>query len=339
MLVDEKFQSHLITAIFDPDTPEYNFETLHDLAKEYGWTIYPGKLGNINTFRIANIGDIQPYEMEGFVKILGEYLDTIGWNMGKNYLSGNLYSNTAGYYDYDNRQIVKDDLDFYVEYANKTKGPILELASGTGRVSLHIAEKTGRSIECVELSEKMVDRFMYKLQNSHRHLRNNIHIQVGDMAQFNLNQKFEYIIIPWRALQWLPIKEKTIECLKCVYEHLADDGLFVFDIFKPRIYDEKWLGKEDVSYDIVDGNKRIIRSTVNYHADSVKKYIQYINKIRILENGNETAKEDILTIKYYEYTDIISILQSLHFTIKEEYGYYDKRTIKDGDEMIFICSK
>jgi hypothetical protein len=60
-----------------------------------------------------------------------------------------------------------------------------------------------------------------------------------------------------------------------VYKHLSDNGIFVFDIFKPRIYDDKWLGKEDISYDIVDGNKRIIRSTINYHADTVKKYIQY----------------------------------------------------------------
>jgi 2-aminoethylphosphonate-pyruvate transaminase len=79
MLVAEKLQSRLITAIFDPDTPKYNFDALHDFAREHGWTIYPGKLGNINTFRIANIGDIQPFEMKGFVKILGDYLNSIGW--------------------------------------------------------------------------------------------------------------------------------------------------------------------------------------------------------------------------------------------------------------------
>jgi 2-aminoethylphosphonate-pyruvate transaminase len=78
MLVEEKSQSHLITAIFDPDTPLYNFDALHDFSRERGWTIYPGKLGNINTFRIANIGNIQPHEMAGFVQILGEYLSSIG---------------------------------------------------------------------------------------------------------------------------------------------------------------------------------------------------------------------------------------------------------------------
>jgi SAM-dependent methyltransferase len=257
----------------------------------------------------------------------------------ENYLSGNLYSNTAGYYDYDNREIIKDDLDFYVEYANSTKGAILELASGTGRVSLYLAEKTGRKLECIELSEHMLGKFKEKLKSSHKNLQDNVHIQNGDMSNFNLSQKFECIIIPWRALQWLPVHEKIVDCLNCVYNHLSENGIFVFDIFKPRTYDEKWLGREDISYDIVYENRRIIRSTINHYADTVKKYIQYKNKIKILENGKETVTEDLLTIKYYEYNDIVDILKKTKFKIKEEYGYYDKRSIEDGEEMIFVCTK
>jgi len=252
---------------------------------------------------------------------------------------GNLYYNTADFYDYDNREIIKDDLDFYVEYANNTKGAILELASGTGRVSLYVAEKTGRTIECVELSEYMLERLKKKLETSHRDLQDKIHIHHGDMSNFNLGQKFEFIMIPWRALQWLPVQEKTIDCLKCVYDHLADNGIFVFDIFKPRIYNQQWLGKEAVSYDITDGSRRIIRSTINHSFDTEKKYIQYKNKIRILENDTETIQEDLLTIKYYEYNDIVDILKKIKFNIEEEFGYYDKRSIKDGEEMIFVCSK
>jgi SAM-dependent methyltransferase len=257
----------------------------------------------------------------------------------ENYLSGNLYSNTAGYYDYDNREIIKDDLDFYVQYANKTKGHMLELASGTGRVSLYLVEKTRRPLECVELSESMVGRFSQKLQGSHNHLQKLVNIHLGDMSDFHFDKKFEYIIIPWRAFQYLPELETSSSCLKRVYEHLTDNGLFIFDIFKPRTYDEKWLGREDISYDITDGGKRIIRSTVNHYADTSKKIIKYSNKIKTIENGKETVTEDMLTYKYYEYEDIVGLLKSHNFKIKEEYGYYDKRPIKDGDEMIFVCSK
>jgi 2-aminoethylphosphonate-pyruvate transaminase len=79
MLVKEEDQSGLISAIFDPDVPKYSFDALHDLARRHGFTIYPGKLGNINTFRIANIGDIQPEEMRRFTAVLKGYLTSIDW--------------------------------------------------------------------------------------------------------------------------------------------------------------------------------------------------------------------------------------------------------------------
>lgn len=78
MLVAEEHQSRFITAILIPDTPAYNFDALHDYARSFGFTIYPGKLGNIDTFRIANMGDIRVEEMERFSIILTNYMHSIG---------------------------------------------------------------------------------------------------------------------------------------------------------------------------------------------------------------------------------------------------------------------
>jgi 2-aminoethylphosphonate-pyruvate transaminase len=78
MLVPEENQSKLITAIIEPSNPKYSFDALHDLARKKGFTIYPGKLSDAATFRIANIGDIQPKEMAAFTKILEEYMNSIG---------------------------------------------------------------------------------------------------------------------------------------------------------------------------------------------------------------------------------------------------------------------
>ncbi len=75
MLVREEHQSHFITAILEPECDSYSFDALHDFAKNRGFTIYPGKLGDINTFRIANIGDIHPADMRRFTEILKEYMN------------------------------------------------------------------------------------------------------------------------------------------------------------------------------------------------------------------------------------------------------------------------
>jgi 2-aminoethylphosphonate-pyruvate transaminase len=78
MLVPEAAQSKLITAILEPEIPNYSFEALHDLARSRGFTIYPGKLSDANTFRVANIGDVRPGEIAEFVRGLEEYMKGAG---------------------------------------------------------------------------------------------------------------------------------------------------------------------------------------------------------------------------------------------------------------------
>ena len=78
MLVPKEAQSRLITAIIEPESPHYSFETLHDLSRLHGWTIYPGKLSGASTFRIANIGNIQPDEMRRWTELLAGYMGTQG---------------------------------------------------------------------------------------------------------------------------------------------------------------------------------------------------------------------------------------------------------------------
>ena len=78
MLVPVEAQSKLITAIVEPHTPGYRFDDLHGLAREHSFTIYPGKLSDANTFRIANIGNIYPEDMKAFTVIMERYFRDIG---------------------------------------------------------------------------------------------------------------------------------------------------------------------------------------------------------------------------------------------------------------------
>ena len=71
-IVDEKDHSKIITAIKIPSG--LNFNDLHDFLYTNNITIYPGKIKEHNTFRIANIGDIDHDDIKVFLGYLGEYL-------------------------------------------------------------------------------------------------------------------------------------------------------------------------------------------------------------------------------------------------------------------------
>ena len=73
-LVKQQDHSKLITTILEPTNPKYKFDDMHNFLYERGFTIYPGKVSDANTFRIANIGEINHKDMERFIVELENYL-------------------------------------------------------------------------------------------------------------------------------------------------------------------------------------------------------------------------------------------------------------------------
>ena len=76
-LLPREVHCKLLTAFLDPTLPGYDFDAMHDYLFARDITIYPGKLGDKNTFRIANIGALQPADIERFLCVLGVYLSTL----------------------------------------------------------------------------------------------------------------------------------------------------------------------------------------------------------------------------------------------------------------------
>lgn len=72
-LVSDENASMLLTTVIEPENKNYDFEEFHDYLYEKGFTIYPGKLAEKNTFRIANIGDIKVNDIERFVEVMTSY--------------------------------------------------------------------------------------------------------------------------------------------------------------------------------------------------------------------------------------------------------------------------
>lgn len=62
-VVEEALQSPIITSFYSPLSPSYSFETFYEKLKNDGFVIYPGKVSNIDSFRIGTIGDVYPEDI------------------------------------------------------------------------------------------------------------------------------------------------------------------------------------------------------------------------------------------------------------------------------------
>jgi 2-aminoethylphosphonate aminotransferase len=78
LLLPLEQHSRLLTAVLEPRHPNYSFKTMHDHLYARGFTIYPGKIPGLGTFRLANLGAIDRTDIEAFLEALRTYLDHSG---------------------------------------------------------------------------------------------------------------------------------------------------------------------------------------------------------------------------------------------------------------------
>lgn len=69
----EKDQGPIITTFLYPADFEIDFPKMHAFLKENGYVIYPGKLTDIETFRLGNIGEIYPEDIEKILALFKQY--------------------------------------------------------------------------------------------------------------------------------------------------------------------------------------------------------------------------------------------------------------------------
>lgn len=62
-LIDVNHQSPIITTFCYPEKETFEFRKFYDILKSKGFVIYPGKLTDVDTFRIGNIGDVDYKDM------------------------------------------------------------------------------------------------------------------------------------------------------------------------------------------------------------------------------------------------------------------------------------
>jgi 2-aminoethylphosphonate-pyruvate transaminase len=67
-LLDEKYLSPIITAFYSPQAPGYSFAEFYARIKAQGFVIYPGKVTEHETFRIGNIGEVNPPDIERLLR-------------------------------------------------------------------------------------------------------------------------------------------------------------------------------------------------------------------------------------------------------------------------------
>ena len=81
--LEPAIQAPIILTFHAPAHPAYEFRAFYEAVRARGYILYPGKLTEVETFRVGCIGAIGPDEMRGAVAAVAEAMKSLGIGSGR----------------------------------------------------------------------------------------------------------------------------------------------------------------------------------------------------------------------------------------------------------------
>ena len=242
------------------------------------------------------------------------------------------------------------EIDFYREIISKElnsrKGTVLELACGTGRVSIRLAQ-SGVFVVGLDFSPEMLAVAREKSVNN-----GNVRWVEADMRSFKLDESFDLILIPSHSFQNLNTPEDQAACLECAMQHLEPGGLLVVHLDHMNDHNMGWLGEisgekggefeaEEPFMHPKTGNQIQTKRAWSYEPASQTATVQTIWE-EIGADGKVVGRWDTGPIRLHVVFrfEMEHLLKRVGFEIEHLYGdFYQQELRDDSTEMIWIARK
>lgn len=107
-------------------------------------------------------------------------------------------------------------------------GPVLELAIGTGRLALPLAER-GLEVHGIDSSKEMIAKLRDKAGGDR------IPVTMGDFAEVGVDGTYSLVFVAFNTFFALLTQADQLRCFANVAPRLADGGVFVIEVFVPDL--------------------------------------------------------------------------------------------------------
>ena len=242
-----------------------------------------------------------------------------------------LYEIDAHYYD-EIHNSWDSDLNFWVPFANRIKGELLEIGGGTGRITIRLTVE-GHSVTSVEPSQSM--RSIAKKKLLEKKLKAKfIEAKLPDAPL--PPGKYSATLLPADVFLYCKNKQEQELTLFQIYNSLTYDGVVALDLPGPAL----GLAPEK------NGESIIAFETENPEGHSLKVqhicYDDVIRKTRKLtiqyetSTGNEESTHELL---YVSLEEMRALLEITGFEIANIYGDYSLDSYTPRSERMIIVAK
>ena len=247
------------------------------------------------------------------------------------------------YYDQTLSVTSSDDIAWFVEQARTAGGRILDLACGTGRISIALAA-AGLEVTAIDSSAGMLDRFRNKLPALQESVRSRISIHQDQMHTFRVPGPFSTVLCCDAFFHNLTADDQ-VQCLRCVASHLVPGGRVVFNIPNPTIAflshatstEGREFRKRD-EYTLDDSDDTILVEGA-HQADLLEQTIT--TRLRFTrhnadQNSVETEESSWVTRFTFRF-EAIHLLYRCGFEVESLTGNYRGGPVSENSQLVFVA--
>jgi SAM-dependent methyltransferase len=234
---------------------------------------------------------------------------------------------------YDSYVNVDFDIPFWLLEACSARGKVLELACGTGRVSIPLLN-AGVNLSCVDYSPGMLSQFRRKLEAS----RHCCPIYCQDMAELTLPDRFDLIFIPFHSFSEILDKRKQREALIRIRSHLTPGGSFICTLQNPKVRTASMDGTSRLvgEFAVQSGATLFVRSTLNF--DSLTHVASGEQVYEQLSPDKRLIDQRHLDVNFYLFdrSEFAGLIGDVGFETEAFYGDYDRRPFEHETSPFMI---
>jgi SAM-dependent methyltransferase len=256
------------------------------------------------------------------------------------------YNNLEAFSDpvnYDLEDPSDTGVAFYSALAQEAAGSVLEIACGTGRVTIPIA-KLGFPTTGLDIVPGMLERAKSKSAGLP------IRWVEADARTFNLHEQFRFIFLTGNAFQAFVTNSEQAAALQCIRAHLHDEGLFAFETRNPLFPNTKTrVGlfpvletseKEEEQHSFIDLDGHEVRESATQVYDHGAQILHLTGYKRWHDGEQEHEKITRIALRYTFPQELIALLHYNGFIILRQYGDWNQEPLNaTSPSIISVCRK
>lgn len=231
------------------------------------------------------------------------------------------------------------DVPFFLTEAKKASGEVLELMSGTGRVSIPLIE-AGVRLTCIDNSPEMLAIFRKKLKK--RNLTASMYKM--DVCKLSLDKKFSLIFISFHSFAELLSLADQRKALTSIHQHLSKTGHFICTLHNPVVRLKCVNGKQRLIGEYpLDKHQRKLLLRISEKYNSYTHIVNGLQLYEIRNNKGIIQSKIELKIQFHLSTrnEFEELVRSEGFNIIALYGDYSySQFVEDSSPfMIWVLRK